>query len=391
MKNLLIISSRYPHKYNTISSIFVYSQVEELKKKFNEIFVIATTPYIPRFLKRGIEPKRQVDSLAQNYSYDNVQVYFTRNIVLPLESLKRLRGWQGYRSTVKILNKNSFKPDFIHAHFTWPSGYIALKLKEKMQIPYFITAHGHDIYDMPFRNDYYNKNIKKVLENSNHIITVSQKNKKIMTDKLGVNDNKITVIPNGFNPNLFYPINKQSVRKKLKLPLNKKIVLSIGNLMQVKGHKYLIESAKNVIKKRKDVLFLIVGEGSERKNLEDNIKKNKLGEYIKLMGPKPHDTISMWINSCDIFVLPSLDEGVPTVLFETLACGKPVVGTQVGGIPEIIKDDNLGFLVSSRDSINLADKIINGLNKDWDSEIITNYALEFSWGKIVNKIMNIYK
>ena len=97
------------------------------------------------------------------------------------------------------------------------------------------------------------------------------------------------------------------------------------------------------------------------------------------------------MNACDVFVLPSLSEGNPTVMFEALGCGKPFVGTTVGGIPEVIINEKLGILVEPKDIDGLAKAIVRALETDWDRKYISNYAKQFTWDKIAEKIMEVYR
>ncbi|MCK5037823.1 MAG: glycosyltransferase family 4 protein [Thermoplasmata archaeon] len=390
MKNLLIITSRYPHPHDSVSSVFVYSQIEELKNYFEKVVVISTTPYTPKVLSKKLEPKRKRDSLAEDYKYGNVEVYFTKDIVLPSKTSKQKKGKAGYKSVVKILDKINFDPDIIHAHFTWPSGYIAMELKKHLRKPFILTAHGYDVYDLPFRDDYYNDVVKNVLTSADHIITVSQNNKDILINKLNASPEKISIIQNGYDPKKFKHMDKKECRIKLGLPIDKKIVISIGNLLPVKGHIYLIEAAKDIIKERKDIVFVITGEGPERKPLENSIEEFGLDDYFILTGSKPHKQIPFWMGASDIIVLPSLNEGVPTVLFEAQASGKPVIGTSVGGIPDIINEEKLGTVVSPGDSGQLSTAILNASNKDWDENYIIKTSMEFTWDKIASQIMQIY-
>jgi glycosyltransferase involved in cell wall biosynthesis len=390
MKRLLVISSRYPHKYDSFKSIFIYSQIEELRKDLEKVMIIATTPYTPKFYKKWKEAKRKADSLAENYYYDNVEVYFTKNIVAPINSLKKLRGFQGLRTSLKILKKTKFKPELIHAHFTWPSGYVAMKLKEELGIPYLITSHGYDAYELPFRNKFYFNIVKEVLDNANQIITVSNNNQNVMVKKLNVPPEKITVIPNGYDPKSFRPLDKNIMRKKLSLPFDKKIVLSVGNLAPIKGQIHFVKAAKEIINKRKDTLFILIGDGPERENLNKEIKKLNLKDNFILPGAKPYNEIPSWINACDIFVIPSLNEAGPAVLLEALACGKPVIGTEVGIIPEIIPKDNLGLVVPTADANALADGILKMLDTGWDDKYIQDCVKKYTWENVAEKIVSIY-
>jgi glycosyltransferase involved in cell wall biosynthesis len=117
----------------------------------------------------------------------------------------------------------------------------------------------------------------------------------------------------------------------------------------------------------------------------------ELNDYVKLVGETPHSEIPSWMHGSSIFVLPSLSEGNPTVMFEALGCGKPFVGTKVGGIPEIIVDDRLGILVNPGDSEALAQAIQQALERKWDHAFIQEYARQFTWENIASKMMEVYK
>ena len=151
-----------------------------------------------------------------------------------------------------------------------------------------------------------------------------------------------------------------------------------GTSIDVKGHKYLVDAAHNVLKQIEDVEFIVLGNSDEESS------------EISFFGQKPHNEIPLWMNACDIFVLPSLNEGNPTVMFEALACGKPFVGTTVGGIPEIITNGKLGLLVPPADSRALAKAIVEALETEWDEEYIANYAKQFSSENVAKKVMKIY-
>lgn len=388
---LLIVANSYPHKHEYVAGAFVHSQVKELKKYFERVVVISTTPDITDFLRLWLRHHRRGHFFPKNYTYDNVEVYFTRNIIPLIKTLKRFRGWQAYQSARKILNKIHFKPDIIHAHFIWRSGYIAMKLKEDLNIPYIVTGHGFDVYDLPFRNKFYRKLVTKILVNSEKVLTVSQNNKDIMVNKLKIPQEKTDVLPNGFDPKLFYPMDIIGAKQRLLYQLDTKIICSVGNLLSVKGHIYLIDAALKILKKTENIIFVVIGEGTQRKKLEDSIRQYNLKDHFMLIGTKPHVELSLWINAADVFVMPSLNEGMPTVLFEVLGCGKPFVGTSVGGIPEIILNNKLGILVPPADANAIADAIMKALDIEWDIKYIVNYAKQYTWEKIGKVIIKVYK
>lgn len=341
--------------------------------------------------------------------FDTIRAYYVKEKLCPTDVFQRLKvhfvpvfffkrystdkslGDKMANSIRNFIKKTGLKFDLIHAHFTWPSGYVAAKLLKEFSVPLVITAHGYDVYNLPFRSEEWFRKVKFALESADHIITVSRSNFMLLVTKLDIPEHKISVIPNGFDPHKFGPMNKAAVRKQLNLPQNKKIILNVANLVSVKGQSYLIDAMAKVVKKRKDILCIIVGDGSLRKDLENQIKKLNLGDHVKLVGVKPHDEIPLWMNAADLFVLPSLSEGNPTVMFEALACGKPFVGTRVGGVPEIITSEDYGLLCELANPDDLAEKILIALEKEWDREKIRKYAEQFTWDNIAKKVVEVYE
>jgi len=317
-------------------------------------------PFIPKLFSRFsfMHPRWRKDAFANNYGYDNIEVRFARYFMLPFDFVKERKGEFAYNVAKKIIEREKIDFDLIHAHFTWPSGYVGAKLKEKCGKPLIITGHGHDVYDLPFKDAKWNAKIRSILNKADHIITVSKSNYSKLI-QLEISKDKISIIPNGYDLNLFKPASTHVSRDKVGLPVDKKIVLSVGNLETVKGHEYLIKAMKKVIQKEKDILCLIVGSGSQRNKLERLVKELDLQDDVMLLGSKPHDEIPFWMNACDVFVLPSLAEGNPTVMFECLGCGKPFVGTKVGGIPEVITNEKLGIIVEQKYVEGLTKAILN--------------------------------
>jgi len=205
-----------------------------------------------------------------------------------------------------------------------------------------------------------------------------------------VNNNSVC-IPNGFDKKKFYPLNKEVCRDKLNLPKNKKIIFSLSNLIERKGYKYSIESISRVIKKKKDILYLIGGSGPLKDKLQKQIVDSNLQDGVRLVGSIPDDKLNLWMNACDLFVLPSLSESFGIVQIEALACGKPVVATKNGGSEEIITSKDYGLLCEPANPEDLAEKILIGLDKKWDKNKILNYSTKFMWSKITKEIIDVYK
>jgi len=376
------------HSYNT----FQKESIEALSGYFKEINVLVRTN---RFAEiSNYFPIEKLARLKRSYKIDltqmpsNIGVNSTPIWYFPTDRSYKSIGEKHYLAAEKVIDQHHLKFDLVHSHFTWSAGYVGARLKNRYGVPFVITAHGYDVYSLPFRDDEWKRKIEFVLNEADAIITVSKSNQECIK-KLGVS-RPVSVVPNGFNSKMFYPRDTIECRNVLGLPLNKKILLAVGNLVPVKGHRYLIDAIKTIVMERKDILCIIVGMGSLHAALERQIRSLGLEDYVILTGAKPHNEIPIWMNACDLFILPSLNEGNPTVMFEALGCGKPFIGTKVGGVPEIVKNGEYGLLVEQANSHQLAEKIVEGLHREWNQITILTYANQYCWENISKKIGKIY-
>lgn len=188
----------------------------------------------------------------------------------------------------------------------------------------------------------------------------------------------------------FNPQDTEKCRQKLGLPLEKKILLTVGNCVAIKGHRYLIEAMKKIHDLYPDVLCIIVGSGELYAKEQGLIDQLGVSDCVRMIGGKPHEEIPLWMNACDVFVLPSLNEGNPTVLVECLGCGKPFIGTRVGGIPEMISSDEYGLLCEPEDVQGLFRCLVDALDRKWDTKAILDYAAQYSWNNICREIISVY-
>jgi len=278
----------------------------------------------------------------------------------------------------------------INAHYTWPSGYLAVRLKELYGIPVVVTGHGFDVYDLPFRSASRYKIISALLKRADHVVTVSRRNVEILVNRLGVDPGKISVIYNGYDEKKFKPIPQSTARRALQLPADKRIVLNVANLVPVKGHIYLIQAFKKVVETVGNALLVIVGGGPLRSKLEKYAKKLGLSNSVVFAGSRPHDEIPLWMNAADLLVLSSISEGCPVVVFEAMGVGLPIVATSVGGVPEVIVSDELGYLCQPRDVECLAQNIVEGFSREWDRERILQYARRYTWSSIAREYVEVF-
>ena len=212
----------------------------------------------------------------------------------------------------------------------------------------------------------------------------------------GIEEGKLEVIPNGVNVDDFNLSKEEIERVKEKYGLNETTVMFSGTVTPRKGVKYLVKAAE--ILKEKKVLFLIVGNTNLDREYAD-----KVIEYAKLKNLKvrftgfvPYEDLRALYSACDVFVLPSLEEGFGVVLTEALASGKPLVGTKVGGIPAQIKDGWNGFLVEPGNEKQLAEKIRYLIDNPEERERMGKNSRklareEFDWKKIAERYLKVYE
>lgn len=380
--NLLIISNNFPNRDGTfVGGNFVKEQVKYLKEYFENIYVISPVAI-------GMELLRKTHH--KNYTFDNVHVYFPKYLNCPFFYKYGRDLWIYFEEKAirKLIEEENLRFDLIHAHFTWRAGAIAVRLKEKYNVPVVITEHASRTFVKAIEKK--ESQFVRSWKLCDAIIRVRRSDISLFKS-VGIPLDKVHYIPNAYNGEAFLEFDSKSCRKKLGLPLDKKIILNVGNLYgEVKGHKYLIEAMNKVVEQRKDVLCLIIGGGKLENRLKKQISSAGLEDCIKLVGSKPYTEIPLWMNACDLFVLPSLSESFGIVQIEAMGCGKPVVATYNGGSEEIVTSEEYGLLCEPGDSNQLAASILSALDTSWDNKRIKDYSTRFTWNSVSKEIMKTY-
>jgi teichuronic acid biosynthesis glycosyltransferase TuaC len=383
-KTLLIITPDYPDRDNNyIGSIFVKNQVDSLKGYFKKIIVIA-----PVFFSAGILSN---DRYCKNYTYDNISVYFPHCLFVPrcvsiplVTNSDKLFFDTRLSAVLNLIERKDLGFDLIHAHFTWPSAYIAVTLKEKYHVPVVATIH-EDSGWLAEEITMNNARLVSAWQNPDALIRVNKEEIPLLKQ---FNANTFFV-PNGYPPQ-FEPLDKEKCRSRLHIPHDKKVVFSLGDLIERKGFAILIDAMGSIHETRDDVICFIGGKGPEEKNLLSRIHEKKMDEHVKLPGFIPDPMIPLWMNSADLFILPSIHESFGIVQIEALACGTPVIAADNVGSREIIASDDVGLLCEPANAESLAGAIVRGLNKPWNTRKILDYSQQFSWDIVVKSIIPIY-
>ena len=386
---ILTLTTLFPNLLQPTLGIFVKRRIKAMSE-LAEVKVVAPVPWVPTFVNHG--KYRLYSQIPLKEQEGKLEVFHPRYLITPKIG-RSLYGLMYYFSIKKFIHgiKKRYDFDILDIHWVYPDGFAGILLAKYLKKSVVISARGTDINLYP-KYLLRKRLIIYALKKADRIISVCEALKKRIVE-LGIDESKVIVIPNGVDTKLFYHLDNLSVRKKLNLPKDKKIILSIGHLIEGKGLHYLIEAIYKLIinHKAKNILLLIIGEGPYRKRLESKIKELNLNSYVRLIGEIANEKLVYWYNTADIFCLASSREGWPNVIFESLACGIPVVATKVGGIPEVIKSDEYGLLVQRQDPKEIAETLEKALRKKWNKDKLIEYAQANTWDKVAKKVIEEFE
>lgn len=384
-KTLLVIA----HDYCT----FTKDHVEAVAPYFRRVVVLPRTKPIAElanFLPIGplkLHRRNVVIDLRELPA--NVTVLPTNLFYLPTERGYKRLGEKHFRAVLRQIRQYAIPFDLIHAQFLWTAGYAGARLKRELSKPFVVTGHGYDVYDLPYRDEEWRILCMEVLNCADHVITVSRSNFDHLK-KLGA-PAPVTVIPNGYRSGVFYPTAKEDARKRLGLPLDRTILLSVGFLDDVKGHRFLVEAMVGLSRRHPNLLCIILGSGTQERALSKQIASLGLGEWVRLEPAKPHREVAVWMNAADLLVHPSLQESFGIVQIEAMACGKPVVATRNGGSEEIVTSPELGVLVMPGEAAEIARGVEQALATRYDGEAIRRAAGVYAWESLAGRVLEVYR
>ena len=375
--NVLVFTSLYPNSIWPNHGIFIKERMVNFSRMHpGKVRVVAPIPYFPPI---KCSQRWWYSQVSKKEFLDDLEIYHPRYFMIPKIGMA-LYGVTMLVSVLYVIKRIQRDSDFdlLDAHFVYPDGFAAVLLGKILKKPVVVSARGSDV-NVYMRLPIIRQLLKYTFSGADKIIAVSRALKS-QIEALGVPSEKISVVPNGVDTKTFSPVPKDIAREKLTLP-NKRIILSVGNLKPVKGFDLLLNSLEVLIDKYhvKDVFLLIVGEGEWRETLEKLISLLGLEGYVSLVGSIPHQDLPAWYSAADVFCLTSQAEGWPNVILESLACGTPVVGVNVGGIPEIIIP-GIGF-VTDRNADDVARHLFLALKKSWDCDEIVSQAKAYSWDR----------
>ncbi len=370
---ILTFTTLYPSSARPNHGIFVENRLRKLNDKPSiDIRVIAPVPYFPlhsasfgTYAAYANTPKAEMRG--------GLAITHPRFPLIPKVgmTLAPLFLYLATRSKVQALLDSGFKIDLIDAHYFYPDGVAAALLAKHFNLPFSITARGTDLNLIP---QYYGprKQILWAAERADGLITVCQALKDSLVE-LGVSDERVTVLRNGVDLDVFKPGDRDAIRTEMNL--SGQVVLSVGHLVERKGHHLAIEALRDL----PDSTLLIVGEGHERKKLQSLVATHGLGSRVRFLGSVPHEDLHRIYSAADVLVLASSREGWPNVLLEAMACGTPVVATKVWGSGEVVQTHAAGLLAENRTARDISQALKTLLTHLPSRDETRRYAEQFSW------------
>lgn len=380
MKHLLIIPSWYPSRHRPIVGVFFKEQAEILSKKIDKVGVIS--PLFRSF--------KDFDAAGNKYTVNisNQVITYTKEIWhYPLLKNTNNKNW--FKTCKFLFEKyvsDNGMPEIIHIHSITMAGEIAKYIKEIYKIPFVITEHATgfalNVYDQQDLQRF-----RDIANYSSKNIAVSNSLAEILNKKVGSNWG---IIPNTIQ-NIFFEKGNEKLNQKQNE--NKKVFFTLSYLIPIKGINILIDSFYQLIKEYNNVELWIGGDGSERKNLEKQIKELKVNDKVFLLGGLDRNTVLEKLKQVDFYVSPSLQETFGIVIIEALAMGLPTVATKCGG-PEYIVNDEVGIIVEkgSAQALHSAMKSILNNEKNYNRKKIIEYCKQnYSEEVVSEKIINVYR
>lgn len=377
---ILIYSNEFRTPKETNRGLFT-TQLAKALNNMAEVIVVCPLPWCPELSILKSKPEWYATAgVPLEGEHEGIKVYYPKYPMMPKLSgtiQPLLQAIRSYFLIRRIHKKN--KIDIINAHWIYPDGVAAVIIGKLLNIPVMLTALGCDI-NLYGRYRFRRIQILWALNNSSAITGVSKSLVREMVD-MGANKDISSYTPNGVDTEFFsFAVEqKEEFRRKLGLDLNTKYLLYVGRLSEEKGARYLVKAVSLLAASKQEYFRVIIaGNGDQYEVVNDIIKKNKLEGQVTMLGEVPHIQVPELMRACDIFCLASLREGMPNAVLEAQACGMPVIATNVGGLPDMITEEN-GILVTPGNTEELAKGILLAMNKTWDRITIAKSVEGNTW------------
>jgi teichuronic acid biosynthesis glycosyltransferase TuaC len=376
---LLTLTSLFPNSRQPRHGIFVANRLRRLCDSGRvDSTILAPIPWFPGLY-------REASEVPATETVHGFNVAHPRFLNVPGIGM-RLQPYLLARACIRHLNRTATgdRYDVVDAHYFYPDGVAAAAVAVELGLPLVVSARGSDINligTIPFAR----RRMLEAAERAQALIAVSE----ALAEKMklvGMPADRLVVLRNGVDTVLFGPFPRDQARQRLGLNVAGPLVLGVGNLVPEKGFELLVRA----IGKLPEAHLLIVGEGPNDGRLR-SVADTVAARRVTFRRSMPQEQLRFAYASADVLCLPSLREGWPNVLLESLACGTPVVAAGVGGVPEIVRSATVGAIVGERTPDAWADAIRSQLRTERATHALREYATRFGWDDIVVKQCTLYE
>lgn len=390
MADLVVFSALFPSAPRPGAGLFIRERMFRVAQH-RSLVVVSPQPWFPgqsliRRLRPGYRPQAPALEMQQG-----IRVYHPRFLSVP-GLLRQLDGWSMALGSFFLLRRLKAEgARLIDAHFTYPDGEAATRLGRWLSLPVTITLRGTEVPHS--KNPALRPRLTRALKSAAHIFAVSDSLRQLAIE-LGAAADKTEVVGNGVDTTRFQPVDRAEARSRYGLPMNAKVLISVGGLVERKGMHRVIDCLPALLKHHPDLHYLIVGggspEGDMRAELDAQVSRLGLADHVHFLGTLSPDELKWPLSAADVFVLSTRNEGWANVFLEAMACGLPVISTDVGGNAEVVCRAELGSIVPFGDAAALRQALDAALGKDWDRTAIINYAQANQWDTRVAQLLRAF-
>lgn len=389
--DLVVFSSLFPSAARPGAGLFIRERMFRVGQH-RPLVVVSPQPWFPgqsliRRLRPGYRPQAPALEIQQG-----IRVYHPRFLSVP-GLLRHFDGWSMALASYGLMRRLKRQgAQLVDAHFAYPDGEAAVRIGRWLELPVTITLRGTEVPQS--KNPALRPRLTRVLKQAARVFSVSDSLRRLALE-LGVAADKTEVVGNGVDIARFHPVERAAARQKFGLPVGACVLISVGGLVERKGMHRVIDCLPALIKRHADLHYLIVGggspEGDNRTELIAQVTRLGLAGRVHFLGALPPDELKWPLSASDVFVLATSNEGWANVFLEAMACGLPVISTDVGGNAEVVCRAELGTIVPFGDALALQQALDAALDRDWDRSAILGYAHANQWDKRVAQLLHAFE